>query len=506
MKSPGVCSKYRDITVLLLMDLVSWPLHVVASLDGDEMAINRRKDGTYSAQYYVGGERFTAPGSFKSKEQARQAARKAKASHDFRPRRAEPGKPLLFAEAAEQMLAERRVEPNTLVAYRSSLNKHVLPVLSDVPVTAITRGMIKKQIRTWEAEGKSKNVIRQAKVVISNTLQLVTEDGLIPFNPARGIDLGRSPRPAIEIPPEQSVRRIYESLPTDGARLWMLVQISTGCRLNEVRGLRPCDLSDGTLEIAWVVNELKARKKAQRPRFDRRYGTKNGDTRSITVPFHLQQEWQEYVIRHDLDGNEPLFTQLRVVPPLSTRREMIEIPTGLGQIAAPSGRLYDHGTVSAYATAKCRCDWCRVAVRQDRRQNPSYNKGSTKWRNPDEYVTESQWNRIWKRACEEAGLGSKAPTAYQLRHAHASWLIDKGQIPVKVMQRLGHRDLSVTQRYVRPVNDDRELSDALDALDIWGKKPDPPGQKVIDIGSRRQAAHNVLDNVRPEMGGVADHG
>ena len=71
-----------------------------------------------------------------------------------------------------------------------------------------------------------------------------------------------------------------------------------------------------------------------------------------------------------------------------------------------------------------------------------------KSRDADEaYLDELIWNRIWARAVADSGIPFK-PTAYQLRHTHASWLIDAGENPKAVMHRLGQADLRTTARYV----------------------------------------------------------
>lgn len=65
----------------------------------------------------------------------------------------------------------------------------------------------------------------------------------------------------------------------------------------------------------------------------------------------------------------------------------------------------------------------------------------------EDYLDEPIWNRIWARAVAESGIPFK-PTAYQVRHTHASWLIDAGENPKAVMHRLGQADLRTTARYV----------------------------------------------------------
>ena len=48
------------------------------------------------------------------------------------------------------------------------------------------------------------------------------------------------------------------------------------------------------------------------------------------------------------------------------------------------------------------------------------------------------------------------PTAYQVRHTHASWLIDAGENPKAVMHRLGQADLRTTARYVHVLDETGE--------------------------------------------------
>ena len=64
-------------------------------------------------------------------------------------------------------------------------------------------------------------------------------------------------------------------------------------------------------------------------------------------------------------------------------------------------------------------------------------------------------NRIWTQAVEESGIPLK-PTAYRVRHTHASWLIDAGENPKSDMHRLGQPDLRTTSRYVHVLDETGE--------------------------------------------------
>jgi integrase len=58
------------------------------------------------------------------------------------------------------------------------------------------------------------------------------------------------------------------------------------------------------------------------------------------------------------------------------------------------------------------------------------------------------WRRIWNAAVDDAGLPFPC-TPYQVRHTHASWLIDQGVDLARVQYRLGHGDLQATTRSVK---------------------------------------------------------
>ena len=85
--------------------------------------------------------------------------------------------------------------------------------------------------------------------------------------------------------------------------------------------------------------------------------------------------------------------------------------------------------------AKCRCEGCRQRARDYGRERVRGRRATAsgevrrRWersRDADEaYLDEPMWNRIWARAVADSGIPFK-PTAYQLRHTHASWLIDAG--------------------------------------------------------------------------------
>ena len=154
------------------------------------------------------------------------------------------------------------------------------------------------------------------------------------------------------------------------------------------------------------------------------------------------------------------------MPPRRTKGRLTEAEIRvLGDCEPVDGRVYAHGTMGGYVQAKCRCAGCRQRARDYGRERMRVRRAAgsgevrRRWeksRDADEsYLDEPIWNRIWARAVAESGIPFK-PTAYQVRHTHASWLIDAGENPKAVMHRLGQADLRTTARYVHVLDETGE--------------------------------------------------
>ena len=133
----------------------------------------------------------------------------------------------------------------------------------------------------------------------------------------------------------------------------------------------------------------------------------------------------------------------------------------------PNGKQHKHGTMGAYVTAKCRCPGCMQwsadygRSRKRRKTGRAEREWSAGRRDPTEYMGKHTWYRIWNSAVGEAHLPFRY-TPYQVRHTHASWLIDQGVDLERVRHRLGHGDLTTTTRYVKIL--DEEDSTAADVM------------------------------------------
>ena len=128
------------------------------------------------------------------------------------------------------------------------------------------------------------------------------------------------------------------------------------------------------------------------------------------------------------------------------------------------GRRYQHGTLTAYNAAKCRCQYCRdsyAEYRARRRAGGKDNPSTPKARDTDGHIPDDWFrNQVWYPAREAAGLNKVR--IHDLRHAHASWLLAGGADLQVVKERLGHASIATTEKYLHSLPTADET--ALDAL------------------------------------------
>lgn len=103
--------------------------------------------------------------------------------------------------------------------------------------------------------------------------------------------------------------------------------------------------------------------------------------------------------------------------------------------------------------------------------------------------------RVWLPAVQASGVNFSV-RVYDLRHAHASWLLAGGADPKGVMERMGHGQIQTTQKYLHtlPKTDRRNLN-ALSRI----AGPPVPGQSTVVIG---QIPTTVASRDTCESGGL----
>lgn len=164
----------------------------------------------------------------------------------------EPAPPTLnsiWDEYQELILAD--VTERTAYVYTNAWRRRVRDDIGALPVTSIGRLTVKQAWARWDKSASTKN---DALAVLSKTLEVAVDAGLITTNPARSLKLkrrtGKSPAGRalsreeldrfITFTPEGHYRRIIEAL------------AYTGCRLGEIAALTASDveLERGLIRVA----------------------------------------------------------------------------------------------------------------------------------------------------------------------------------------------------------------------------------------------------------------
>jgi integrase len=299
---------------------------------------------------------------------------------------------------------------------------------------------------------------------------MAVSDGYLDYNPFHDVKIPKVPgRRAIKIATPEQYAKVRGCLPTKPARVFSTLLVSSGMRFCEAIGLQPADFDfeAGILEVARSVVKVSRQHHPQGKTFLVRDYTKNGQTRRLKLDGAVVELVRGYLAEQGIGEREVMFPAELVVPPRRTKPRLTEEEIGaLGDCEPVGGRVYAHGTLGGNVQAKCRCAGCRQWAREygrermrDRRAAASSGEARRRWeksRDADEtYLDEQSWDRIWAGAVAESGIPFK-PTAYQVWHTHASWLIDAGENPKAVMHRLGQADLRTTARYVHVLDETGE--------------------------------------------------
>jgi integrase len=356
------------------------------------------------------------------------------------------------------------------------------PVFGHLPLAEISR----ERIRAWvavEAGRRKPATVRSWKVNLTTILNTAVSLDYLAANPALGVKPPKDPPTRLTVIDHDEYGRIRDALPGPVSRLVVEVAIETGLRWGELSELRVRDLrmhgEQPYLEVCRSVTDAGAELSGG-GRFIVRDMTKGGTHRNVSLRPRAAEALDKHIANHGIGPDELLFSfsmlqaEVRAVKAVA-RAEVLAtpVPDGLGRTEPnPRGRTWRHGTINAYVHAKCRCEWCRHRMAQWSatrvNNNPARTKGlGLRSRNTTGHIGgDSFRNLVWQPTLDMLGYPQKSrPTFHKLRHAHASWLLAGGADLVVVKERLGHKNISTTQRYLHALDPVDET--ALSALDTF---------------------------------------
>ena len=308
---------------------------------------------------------------------------------------------LTFAAYVEKYYwpAAQHLEPTTLAAYRSNLDRHFLPYFGRMRMSKIVASTVQAWVNEVSAEVEdyagnrkprlSTRSVRKYHTFLHAIFERAIIDQVITVNPCAHTVLPKFVKPPKKaITPEQ-FENLLDEIP-QRHRVLVLVAIETGVRWGELAALRPVDvdLETGEIHVRRVVLEVSKKITGADKVWMIRDYPKDEEHRAIRIGDQLCQDAREYMMATGKRGEDLLF-------------------------ATSTGSPISRNTFRT---------------------------------------------RVWLPAIERSGLRQRV-RFHDLRGAHASWLLAGGADLKAVMDRLGHKQIQTTQQYLGrlPDADERAL-------------------------------------------------
>lgn len=155
-----------------------------------------------------------------------------------------------FKEMSKRWQVSKRHRHSTVVRNQGILDKHLVPIFGHLPLMDVTRSLISKEVKKWEANGLKRRTVDRHLAVLSGIFNMALADDLLVKSPIRQIDRAKAERPhrlALDVEQQAALLRAarghYES--------FFYIALSTGCRVAELFDFLVSDVnfSDRTLSI-----------------------------------------------------------------------------------------------------------------------------------------------------------------------------------------------------------------------------------------------------------------
>ena len=179
---------------------------------------------------------------------------------------------------------------STVRGYKDVLRLHVLPVLGDLKVTEITRGMVKDFLLDKNNNGYKKSTTSHMKNVISGILNKALDDEIIQVNPA--LNLGKNflktkdRTQSINVLTSDELKHLLDTVKKHFPRHYTLFLLlaRTGSRIGEALAIRWDDFDFNNRSIE--IKRSTARGKITTP--------KNGKARLVDMSLQLAVALKEH--------------------------------------------------------------------------------------------------------------------------------------------------------------------------------------------------------------------
>ena len=421
------------------------------------MAYVIKREKRFTGYYRHAGKRLSA-GTWDTETEAMYNAIQAERSGLRKPSKAN----LTLSAYIDQWLPTADLMPITKKGYRSILDRFVLPRIGDLEVTRIDRRAVQELLHELKADQVGSATIGQVKASLGSAFSKLVQSGEINSNPTQGIKIKIKQADLSNVLDPDDFKAIVKHLPTEGAQLFAQFLVATGLRFGEATEVRAKDINfkTGELFVQRRVSDLGASYN-DGVRFVVIEATKSGYKRSLMLSKTLLHDLKAYVITKGVAKDDLLFPRTIILT--TGKLEDIRGTKSLRPFVK-DGKLFQHGTLYSYTHGSCRCEWCRKAVRDHRQakataeaqpkqakqkpyQKPKQEPKQVSFIDQTSHLPRNMWRTIWNKAIAQSAIGW-LPRTHDLRHANATQLLKSGVDVHEVKERLGHRSIKTTERYL----------------------------------------------------------
>lgn len=156
-------------------------------------------------------------------------------------------------------IAAPRLKPNTLVAYRGSVTRYIVPSIGNVRLDKLTPQHVRK-MHDYARQGRSSTTALQAHRVLAKALTDAEREGRVTRNVAGLVDAPAKAHAVRDALDADQARTLLVSTAGDPlhAAMWS-VALLAGLRQGERLGLTrdAVDLDTGMLTVSWQLQRLK---------------------------------------------------------------------------------------------------------------------------------------------------------------------------------------------------------------------------------------------------------
>lgn len=179
-----------------------------------------------------------------------------------------------------------KVKPSTFASYRTKMNTHILPLLGDKGLSALTEEDVSgwlDQIR----KSLSSSSVRVVFLVLKSCCAAAVKRGLIPFNPCQWIILPNEPSQTVQALSEQEQQLVVKGAEKHPNGLAIILALETGLRIGEISGLKweDIDFNNQLLYVRRTVQRVSNVDKTALNKTVLIEGTPKSATSARVVPF-----------------------------------------------------------------------------------------------------------------------------------------------------------------------------------------------------------------------------